>query len=125
MFWYKTKKNFKKRKISEHHTIIDTFVVRGIQGTNQHNQLNPVYFGIGKSPNFNGFFRRYQNNRRYLYRFQLNSITLSTNITNVDSEILITCKGLNNAKKCDTNGEEDRLLGIIDTENIENWKQLS
>ena len=91
--------------MSEHHTIIDTFIVRGIQRTNQHNQFNPVYLDIGKSPNFNGFFSRYQNNRRYLYRFQLNSITLSTNITNVDSEILITCKGLNNAKKCDTNGE--------------------
>ena len=32
------------------------------------------------------------------------------------------CKGLKDAKKCDTNGEEDTIYGIIHTENIENWK---
>ena len=41
-------------------------------------------------------------------------------IGNTDGEILITCKGLKDAKKCDTNGEEDTILGIIHTENIEN-----
>ena len=70
------------------------------------------------------FFIKYPNTR-FIYRFHLISITLSTNITNTDGEILITCNGLKDAKKCDTNGEEDTILGIIHTENIENWEQLS
>ena len=49
----------------------------------------------------------------------------STDITNTNGEILITCKGLKDAKKCDTNGEGDTILDIIHTENIEKWEQLS
>ena len=45
--------------------------------------------------------------QRFIYRFQLISITLSTNITNTDGEILIIYKGLKDARKFDTNGEED------------------
>ena len=37
----------------------------------------------------------------------------------------MTCKGLKDAKKCDTNGKEDTILSIIHAENIENWEQLS
>ena len=107
----------------ENYVAIDTFIVRGIQSTNLHNQVNSIYLDIGKSLKFN-FFIKYPNTR-FIYRFQLISITLSTNITNMDGEILITCKGLKDAKKCDTNGEEDTILGIIHTENIENWEQLS
>ena len=43
----------------------------------------------------------------------------------MDGEVLITCKGLKDAKKCDTNREEDIILGIIHTENIEKLEQLS
>ena len=70
-----------------------------------------------KAQNLMIFFIKYPNTR-FLYRFQLINITLSTIITNTDGEILITCKGLTDAKKCDTNGEEDAILGIIHTENI-------
>ena len=42
----------------------------------------------------------------------------------MDGEVLITCIGLKDAKKCDTKGEEDTILGIIHTENIESWEQL-
>ena len=104
--------------------LIDTFIVRGIQSTNLHNQVNPIYFDIGKSSKFNDSYIKYPN-PRFTYRFQLASITLPTNITNTDGEILITCQGLKDAKKCDTNGEEDTIIGIIHTEYIENWEQLS
>ena len=43
----------------------------------------------------------------------------------MDGEVLITCIDLKDAKKCDTKGEEDTILGIIHTENIESWEQLS
>ena len=122
-FVIKPKKKLKKRKMIENYVAIDTFIVRGIQSTNIHNHVNSIYLAIDKSLKCN-FFIKYPNTR-FIYRFQLISITLSTNITNMDGEILITCKGLKDTKKCDTNGEEDTILGIILTENIENWEQLS
>ena len=100
----------------ENYVAIDTFIVRGIQSTNLHNQVNSIYLDIGKSLKFN-FFIKYPNTR-FIYRFQLISITLSTNITNTDGEILIIYKGLKDARKFDTNGEEDTIHGIIHTENI-------
>ena len=57
--------------------------------------------------------------------FSYKSITLPTNIRNMDGEILMTCKGLKDSKKCETNEEEDTILGIIHTKNIEIWEQLS
>ena len=87
----------------ENYLVIDTLIVRGIQSTNLHNQINPIYLDIGKSSSFNDFFVRYPNTR-FIYRFHLISITLSTNIKNMDGDISITCKVLKDAKKCATNG---------------------
>ena len=87
----------------ENYLVIDTLIVRGIQSTNLHNQINPIYLDIGKSSSFNDFFIRYPNTR-FIYRFHLISITLSTNIINMDGDISITCKVLKDAKKCATNG---------------------
>ena len=40
----------------ENYLVIDTFIVRGIQSTNLHNQVNRIYLDIGKSSKFNDFF---------------------------------------------------------------------
>ena len=111
-FAIRPKKSFKKRKMITWlliHLLLEAFKVQ------------TIYLDIGKSSEFNDFFTKYPNTR-FIYRFQLISITLSTNITNTDGEILIMCKGFKDAKKCDTKGEEDTIYGIIHTENIENWK---
>ena len=81
----------------ENFLVIDTFIVRDIQSSNLHHQVNPIYLDIGKSSNFYDFFIKYPNTRS-AYRFQLISITPSTNIINTNGEILIMCKGLKDAK---------------------------
>ena len=43
---------------------------------------------------------------------------------NLNNTILITCVGLNECKKVDVNGKEVNVLGMIHTENINNWEQL-
>ena len=45
---------------------------------------------------------------------------LSSNITNIGKEILITCISLKDCEKFDTNGEQDGFLGIVQLEKIEN-----
>ena len=95
--------------------IVDTYIVGGIQNLHQLTIFNPVYIEIGESPNFMEFARKYPSTR-YVYRFKLNSITFSSNITNTDKEILITITGLSNCKKSDTNGEQDSILSIMHIE---------
>ena len=68
--------------------VIDKFIVRGIQNIKLQNQVNLIYLDMGKSSTFNDFFYKISK-QRFIYRFQLISITLSTNITNTDGEILI------------------------------------
>ena len=82
---------------------MDTYIVRGIQNLHQLMILVPIYTDIGKNAKFTEFSSKYPSTR-YVYRFKLNSMTLSSNITNVDIEILITCTGLNDCEKSDTNG---------------------
>ena len=43
---------------------------------------------------------------------------------NLNNKILITCVRLNECKKADINSKELIVLGVIHTENINNWKLL-
>ena len=52
------------------------------------------------------------------------SVTLPTNIVNLDNDILVTCVDLNKCKKTDVNGVQENILAIIHTENVANWEQL-
>ena len=93
----------------ENYLVIDTFIVRGIQSTNLHNQVKPISLDIGKSSKFNDIFMKYSN-KRFIYRFQLISIRLSTNMTNTDGEILVTCKGLRMLRNVTLAGRKTQSL---------------
>ena len=104
--------------------IKDTFLVLGIQDLTQLSTLNHILLDIGNSPAFDDFVIKYSP-REYFYRFRLLTVTLSTNILNVDDgDIIVSCVGLNDCKKADVNGKRTNVLGIIHTENIPNWNQL-
>ena len=91
---------------------------------NQLITLNPLYINIGNSVVFVDFAGKYPQ-KHYIFRFKLLSITLSSNIANLDGNcILITRVGLNASKEGDINGNKTNILGIIHTESITNWNQL-
>ena len=113
------KNNFRKRKMKA--LIIDTLVVRGMQGFNQYNILNPINIDIGTSDHFRRFFKKYPT-KNFTYRFRLMSITISSSIISIEKEILLTCTGLNDCKH--SNRYEDKVLAIIHLESISNWEQL-
>ena len=102
-------------------TITYSFIVMGIQDLKQHT-LNLTYIDISASPSFLDLAGRYPANK-FIFRFRLMSITLSTSIMNVDNTILITCVGLNDCHK-DVNGIEENILAVIYTENVGNWEHL-
>ena len=50
----------------ENYLVIDTLIVRGIQSTDLHNQVNPIYLDIGKSSSFNDFFYKISKHKIYI-----------------------------------------------------------
>ena len=101
----------------------DTFLFMGIQDLSQISTLNPIYIDVGRSPTFLEFVNRYPPNK-HMYRFRILSATISTSITNMENDILVTCTGLNECKKGDVNGKQEDILVVIHIENILNWNQL-
>ena len=102
---------------------VDTLIVLGIQDLKQIAVLKPISIDIGTAEPFNNFIQKYPP-KKFVYRFRLTSVTISTSMKNLNNTILITCVGLNECKKADVNGKEVNVLGVIHTENINNWEQL-
>ena len=113
---------FCKRRMEQDFVTVDSYIVCSIQDLKQYSLLNPVYINVGKSQNFKDFFRDYPSSA-YFYIFKITSIT-SSNIKNADTEILVTCTGLSDCKKSDTNGHQHNVLVIIHLGSINNWEQL-
>ena len=59
-----------------------------------------------------------------MYRFRILPVTISSSITNMENNILVTCTGLKDCKKGDVNGKQENILAIIHIENIPNWNEL-
>ena len=104
-------------------TTVDSLIMLGIQDLKQIAVLSPIFIDIGTTESFNKFIQKYPP-EKIIYRFRLTSITVSTSMKNLNNTILITCVGLNECKKADVNGKEVNVLGVIQTENINNWEQL-
>ena len=85
--------------------------------------MNPIFINISSSIPFLDIVSKYPP-CRFIYRFRLTSITISTSIINLDNTILITCVRLNDCVKADVNEEEKNVMGIIHNENVTNWEQL-
>ena len=104
-------------------TTVDSLIVLGIQDLKQIAVLNPIFIDIGTTEPFNNFIQKYPP-EKFIYRFRLTSITISTSMKNLNNTILITCVELNECKKADVNGKEVNVIRVIHTENINNWEQL-
>ena len=101
----------------------DTFLFMGIQDLSQLSTLNPIYIDVGRSPTFLEFVNRYPPNK-HMYRLRILLVSISTSITNMENDILVTCTGLNDCKQGDVNGKQEDISAIIHIENIPNWNQL-
>ena len=104
-------------------TAVDSLIVLGIQDLQQIAILNPIFIDIGTTEPFNNVIQKYPL-EKFICRFRLTSITISASMKNLNNTILIMCVGLNECKKADVNCKEVNVLGMIHTENINNWEQL-
>ena len=108
-----------EKKMYEKLSVVDILIVLGIQDLIQLTTLDPVFIDISTSPWYTSFVDKYPP-QKFMYRFRLRSIKISTSIENMDMGILFTCTDLNNCKKADINGTREDILVIIHTKNIEN-----
>ena len=79
-------------------SIEDTFLVLRIQDLTQLSTLKPEFVDISRSPSFLDFISKCAANK-YIYKFRVMSVTLSTSMENIGSEILVKCTALNDVKK--------------------------
>ena len=59
-----------------------------------------------------------------LYHFLANNLLFSTSITNSTNVVFISCTGLNNAKEALINSKIYKIIGIINLDQIKNWKTI-
>ena len=96
-FLIKPRQNGRK-KMYDKLSVVDTFMVLGIQDLTQLTTLNPVFIDISNSPPYTSFVDKYPP-AKFMYRVRLTNVTISTSMEIMDTEILVTCTGLNNCKK--------------------------
>ena len=114
-FLIKPRQN-RRKKMYDKLSVVDTFMVLGIQGLTQLTTLSPVFIDISNSPSYTSFVDKYPP-EKFMCRFRLTSVTISRSMENVESEILVTCTGLNDYKRANINGTIEDILAIIHTEN--------
>ena len=100
----------------------DIFLFVEVQDLSQLSTLNPIYIDVGKLPTSLEFVNRYPPNK-HMYRFRILLVAISTSITNMENDILVTSTGWNDCKKTDVNDKKEDILAIIHIENIWNWNQ--
>ena len=108
-----------KRKMKDE--IVDEIPILGIQNS-EFNVLNPIYISIS-SNNIVSRLQLYKNNR---FRFVLNSLLFSSNITNETDVIIITANGLSETKQAliikNNTPVLESTLGVCFLNEIPEWK---
>ena len=96
-------------------SVVDAFMVLGIQDLTQLTTLNPMFIDISNPLLCRSFVDKYSP-EKFMYRSRLTGVTIS-----MDVDILVTCTGLEDCKKADINRTIEHILAIIHTKNIVNW----
>ena len=96
---------------------IVTIIVRGQQGFELHDQLNPTEIKITG----NTFINRLKKYKRVTYKFTRVGLLFSATIQN--DQIFVTCREVNKAKRALINGKILNILGIIKLNKINSWEE--
>ena len=108
-----------KRKMS--YVIVDEVKIGGLNSFDKYDKLNPVEVSIRDS-DVNTFLSKYSKN--YKYRFIINNLLFSTTLGKETNVIFVGCNGLNDAKITLINGKGNKVLGVININQITNWEKI-
>ena len=104
----------------ENKKIVDSLKIKGLQTFDNHGEiLNPIDINIDTTA-FWSFMQKYTQNKEYVYRFILEEAVFSSSVMNDKNKILVTCNGLNDAKKLFLDSDEMKELSIIYLNEVKN-----
>ena len=104
----------------ENKKIVDSLKIKGLQTFDNHGEiLNPIDINIDTTA-FWSFMQKYTQNKEYVYRFILEEAVFSSSVMNDKNKILVTCNGLNDAKKLFLDSDEMKALSIIYLNEVKN-----
>ena len=106
-----------KRKMSE---IIDKVIIKALQSYDSYTTLNPLEINLQS----NYLSKIIDDYKGFVFEMRLINVLFSANITNDTQNIFITCQNLTSAKKALINNKIYYLLGIINLNEIKQWKEM-
>ena len=106
-----------KKKMVE---IIDKIIVKALQNYDKYTTLNPLEINLQS----NYLSKIIDDYKGFVFEVRLINVLFSANITNDTQNIFITCQNLVSAKKALINDKIYYLLGIINLNEIKQWKEM-
>ena len=106
-----------KKKMSE---IIDKVIIKALQSYDNYTTLNPL--GLNLQSNY--LSKIIDDYKGFVFEVKLINVLFSANITNDTQNIFITCQNLTSAKNALRNDKIYYLLGIINLNEIKQWKEM-
>ena len=97
--------------------IIDTIQIMGLQNFDNYQKLNPIEISVGT----NKIIDYLSSYKKYKYRFFIENLLFSSNITNETKLIFILCDRLKNTKQLLINSILYKTLGVTYLNKIKNW----
>ena len=107
-----------KRKM--HGEAVDTILIKGLQNYDKYTLLNPPDLSF-RSNSLNEKFKQYKG---YTYLFVIKNLLFSANFENDTEIIFIICHNLNSAKEALSDGKTNKILGLINLNEIKNWASV-
>lgn len=109
-----------EKKENKKMEIVDSLRIKGLQTFDNHGEiLSPIDINIDTTA-FWSFMQKYTQNKQYVYRVILEEAVFSSSVMNDKNQILVTCNGLNDAKKLFLNSDEMKALSIIYLNEVKN-----
>ena len=100
--------------------IIDKIIVKALQNYDKYTTLNPLEIKL-QSNYLSKILDDYEG---FVFEVRLINVLFSANITNDTQNIFITCQNSVSAKKALINDKIYYLLGIINLNEIKQWKEM-
>ena len=99
---------------------VEIVIVRGQQKFEIESKLNPVEIEVNNGRVLN-ILKKYEN---VYYELTPLGILFPSSVTNDIKQILVTCRELSDTKKLLIKGKIYSLMGIIDLQKINGWKNI-
>ena len=100
--------------------IVEKVLIKALQDYNNYTTLNPLDVNL----NSNYLSKVIDDYKGFIFEVRLINVLFSANFTNDTQNIFITCQNLTSAKKALINDKIYYLLGIINLNEIKQWKEM-